>query len=833
MLGTSTRSRFVRSWLLSASGLLCAIGGCNRAHYREQADYEVASAIAEKSADPRWDVQYSTITPAEDSRLFDPFAADCPPMPPDDPTAHELMHCVDGKRGWPQWHQNGDASEVDAQTWRQYLPYDEAGVVVLDLPRAMRIARRNSRDYQRELEDLYLSALDVTFERFRFDTQYFARNATFFTADGPDRSGGGGRLSSQLSNEATAELHRLTATGGELVAGLANSILWQFVGPDTNSYNTLLDFSFVQPLLRFGGQARVLARLTQAERDLLANVRQMQQFQQGFYVDLVTGHNGGEGPNRRGPVGASGLGLIAGPPSGRTGSPDAGGYLGLVQELQQIRNLEANVAALRDSLTLLSVLFDAGRIANRLQVDQARQSLYRGEAGLLTTKAAFQTRLDDYKIQLGLPPDLPVKIQDPRLDQFQLNDRETLSLQMQVGSVLEDLRNPERIADEAVLRQKLDQLVALRRPVIERVLALSTELERLDTRLPTRFERLGDLQQRPELQSGQVDRLIFAEETLQTRVNRLHSDVPMLTKEFGAIFDELRDIGVKLESLELDPTRRKCVNLTSELSSLLLALSLNHGAARLELLELLPIRLDSATALEIARENRLDWMNARARLVDTWRVIEFNANALQSGLDIVFSGDLGTIGDDPTRFRGTTGRLRAGVEFDSPLTRLVERNAYRESLIEYQRARRDYMLFEDRINQSLRNTLRVIDLSQINFEISRASIYVSFSQVDLSRLRLSQPVKPNEPAQVSPTTARDLLSALNDLLNSQNDLLNIWVNYEVLRMLLSFELGVMQLDGEGLWVDPGVPASSLPGGASPVPPTPAPLEPAKPSSGVS
>jgi hypothetical protein len=518
--------------------------------------------------------------------------------------------------------------------------------------------------------------------------------------------------------------------------------------------------------------------------------------------------------------------LIAGAPSGRTGAPDAGGYLGLVQELQQIRNLEANVAALRDSLTLLSVLFDSGRIANRLQVDQARQSLYRGESGLLTTKAAFQTRLDDYKIQLGLPPDLPVRIHDPRLDQFQLNDRESLAIQEQVGLVLEDLRNPERIVNRMALRRKLDQLATLRQPVLARVQALATELEKLAARLPARFERLRELQQRPELQSGQTDRSIFAEETLQARIDRLHADVPLLNKEFGAIFDELRGIAGTLDSLELDPTRRRCVNLASELSSLLLALSLDHGAARLELLDLLPIRLDPATALEIARENRLDWMNARARLVDAWRVIEFDANALQSGLDIVFSGDVGTIGDNPMRFRGTTGRLRAGVEIDSPLTRLAERNAYRESLIEYQRARRDYMLFEDRVNQSVRNTLRVIELSQINFEIARASIYVSFSQVDLSRLRLNQPVQPGQAAQVSPTAARDLLSALNDLLNSQNDLLSIWVNYEVLRMLLAFELGVMQLDEEGLWIDPGAPASSGPAASEAVPPLPNAPEPA-------
>jgi hypothetical protein len=788
--------------------LTVAICGCNRAYYRQQADCEVEDVISGKANDSRWALSYSTITPPEDSRLFDPFDPDFTPLPPDDPTSHELMHHVDGKRGWAKWHRNGDAVEVDAGTWRQSLPYDDDGQVVLNLEQAIKVARMNSRDYQRELEDLYLSALDVTFERFRFDAQYFARNSTLYTANGPDRSGSGGVTSSQLSTETTAELHKLTATGGELVAGLANSILWQFAGPDTNSYNSLLDFSFVQPLLRFGGRARVLERLTRSERDLLANVRQMQQFQQGFYVELATGRNGGDGPNRGGQVGAAGLGLIAGPPVGQTGAAGAGGFFGLLQRSQQIRNQQANVAALRVSLAQLIETFDAGRIANRLQVDQARQALYRGEEGLLTAKAAYQTQLDAYKIDLGLPPDLDVIIRDSLLDKFRLNVPATIELQDQVNSVLETLRQPERISSLDVMRQHLDRLLALQAGVTQQLDALPNELGRLDAKLPTRFEQLRNLRQRPEVQRGEADPDIFSDETLQRRVSWIRGGLPQMTKEFTTLFGEIRDIIRKLDSAELDATRRRCVNLTTELSSLLLALSLDEGAARLELIELPSIHLDSAAALEIARENRLDWMNARARLVDAWRLIEFDGNALQSGLNIVLGGDIGTIGDNPIRFRGTTGQLRGGVAFDSPLTRLVERNNYRETQIEYQRARRDYMLFEDRINQSLRNTLRVVELSQVNFEIARASIYVSFAQVDLSRLRLNPPLKPGEVAQIGATTARDLLSALNDLLNSQNDLLNIWVNYEVLRMVLAFELGLMQLDDHGLWVDPGVPASS-------------------------
>jgi hypothetical protein len=208
-------------------------------------------------------------------------------------------------------------------------------------------------------------------------------------------------------------------------------------------------------------------------------------------------------------------------------------------------------------------------------------------------------------------------------------------------------------------------------------------------------------------------------------------------------------------------------------------------------------------AFEIARLHRLDWMNARANLVDSWRLIQFNANDLESGLDLTFSGDIGNVGNNPLDLRDSRGRLRVGLEFDAPLTRLDERNIYRQALIEYQQARRDYYQYRDQVYQGLRNTLRTMRLNEVNLELRRAAVDVAISQVDLSRLRLREPPRPGEQGQFGNTTARDLVQALGDLLSVQNEFLSVWVNYEVQRIGLDFELGTMQLDAEGIWIDPG------------------------------
>jgi hypothetical protein len=202
-------------------------------------------------------------------------------------------------------------------------------------------------------------------------------------------------------------------------------------------------------------------------------------------------------------------------------------------------------------------------------------------------------------------------------------------------------------------------------------------------------------------------------------------------------------------------------------------------------------------------------MNARASLVDSWRLITFNADDLQSDLDFVFSGDIGNVGDNPFDIQANNGRLRVGLEFDAPLTRLAERNLYRQSLIEYQQARRNYYRFRDNIHRNIRNTLRQMTVDQLNFELRREAVHTAITQVDLARLRLSEPARPVAAAapgtplapggasQFGDTVARDLVQALIDLLNVQNDFLSVWVDHEVQRLQLDYDLGVMELSPDG------------------------------------
>jgi len=166
-----------------------------------------------------------------------------------------------------------------------------------------------------------------------------------------------------------------------------------------------------------------------------------------------------------------------------------------------------------------------------------------------------------------------------------------------------------------------------------------------------------------------------------------------------------------------------------------------------------------------------------------------------------FSGDLQNANDNPISLRGRTGRLRAGFQWDTALTRMNERNQYRQVLIEYQQAKRSYYRYEDSVWQGLRSSLRNIRYNQYNFELQRYAVRIAAQQItineDLRQIRESL----NQAS--GPTAARDSVSALQDLLNAQNTFLGVWVFYEALRRNLDQDLGTIRVDSENIWVDPG------------------------------
>jgi hypothetical protein len=205
--------------------------------------------------------------------------------------------------------------------------------------------------------------------------------------------------------------------------------------------------------------------------------------------------------------------------------------------------------------------------------------------------------------------------------------------------------------------------------------------------------------------------------------------------------------------------------------------------------------------------------------VDHWRQIQFNADALQSEVNITASGDIRTARNNGVSFRAPTGSLRLGLEFDAPLTRLLERNDYRESLIDYQQSRRGLIQSRDALHLGLRALLRQIEQLRENLEIQRRAVAIAIRRVDLTRAALYAPVPPPQPgqraAQFGPTAAINLLSAQSALRDTQNNFLSVWLNHYAAKLRLVRELGIMELDAEGRWLDCPLPSSESSDGRNP------------------
>lgn len=820
-----------------ATVALLSQSGCHRGFYRRQADVEAQRLILEKSYDPRWaEASDGTIQIDPQSRMFDPFSQDHPPIPPDDPESHRLMECVDGKPGYPHWHANGDTPFVENPEWRSYLPLNENGEVVLDLATAYQLALIHSPDLQRQKETLYLSALDVSLERFGFDAQMFTGFNSFLSTTGRIRNGGSSSTTlttADGANSGGTDLRKLGISGATFAAGLANSIMWNFAGPNSNSVTSLIDFSVIQPLLRNAGRERILESLTQAERTLLANVRQLDRFRRGFYLQIITGRNPGAGPNLSG--------NFLGAPSGASAS--VGGYLGLLQQQQQIRIQEFNVGQLEDVLVQLREFFRRERI-DSLQLRQFENDVYNAQQSLLRAKTQYQDSLDLFKRTLGLPPDLEVVIRDDFLNRFEFISDEITQrqnnineLRTQTGeqlSVLDSMLPPEReMANDFPWPDSLDENIALLQPFIERAIEYLDRLQNQDrAQIESDFDRLEEIRPRrvayldklrnaieqgglevrvePSILKGDsiqsADTLRQMLDNIMDATEQTRSSLATLKNQIESFPQDRQGMtGQQLYDLTTDKIIKETSTLLSNIYNLALEMSLLQAEARANSIELPEVDMEFEEAIRIARCFRRDWMNARASLVDAWRQIEFSADQLEAQLDLVFDGNMGNVGDNPVKFRADNGTLRAGLRFDTPIVRQAERNRYRQALIQYQQARRQYYQFEDEVTRNLRQTIRAINQNKILFELSRQNIKVALDGLELARLNLDDP----SATSLGPTTVINLTRNINSLQVTQNGFLNVWVQFEVLRQNLDYDLGTMQIGPDGAWLDPEVIDSSI------------------------
>ncbi len=113
----------------------------------------------------------------------------------------------------------------------EYTQLNDKGEIKLDLRIAVQMARLHNPEYQGNIEEVFLAALDVAFERFRFDVQFFGNSTTSFRVRGNEppavigATGPGGPVNSTsiLTQQENFGFTRRFATGADLLVQFANS----------------------------------------------------------------------------------------------------------------------------------------------------------------------------------------------------------------------------------------------------------------------------------------------------------------------------------------------------------------------------------------------------------------------------------------------------------------------------------------------------------------------------------------------------------------------------------------------------------------------------------
>jgi hypothetical protein len=343
-----------------------------------------------------------------------------------------------------------------------------------------------------------------------------------------------------------------------------------------------------------------------------------------------------------------------------------------------------------------------------------------------------------------------------------------------------------------------------------RVEAVKEErLSRLSPEEQKRF--LGDIERDAELFRIGRRALLGAREvpfTPEEKEDRTPEELEEREAELG-IGERLDIIETLLENSPLTDEQKTEIytigtKVSEDLYKTIQNLDVVQVNQRVETVVLQPFDMSMEEVMQIALENRLDLQNARAILVDARRQVEIAANDLKAVLDLTAEGQIGTPGDgdNPLDFRRDQSSYQVGVEFTTPLNLQMARNAYRQSQIEYQRARRAYMLAEDQVKEDVRQQWRQLEILEQNFETSRQSVRFAAIQLDIAvEENYLQTLQEQQIGGRAQNQGLNLLDALRNVLDSQNGFIGNWVQYEQSRINIYLDMGIMQIDDRGVWED--------------------------------
>jgi len=200
-------------------------------------------------------------------------------------------------------------------------------------------------------------------------------------------------------------------------------------------------------------------------------------------------------------------------------------------------------------------------------------------------------------------------------------------------------------------------------------------------------------------------------------------------------------------------------------------------------------------AIDAALNRRLDLLNAVDGVADAERKVEIAQNGLGTDVDLRLLANVPSTDrhNRPLKLPFHRGTYSAGLDVDLPLQRTVERNAYRQALINLDRAARGADEERDQVSLSVRQDWRNLREAAESYEIKLASVELARRRIESTSLLLQRPD--------SNVKVRDVLEANDALLEAENALTSALINHTLARLDLWRDTELLQVDAQGVWQD--------------------------------
>ncbi len=647
----------------------------------------------------------------------------------------------------------------------------------LNFDEIFEVALLNNRDYQTQKESLYRAALSVSLERYAYVSKFSVGGNGADTTYVHNRSNG--TTVNTLSVPSSLRGDKVLSTAGTVVGQLANDVILTFNGPNgfAADVSSELLFNVTQRVLQ---RDIVLDGLIQSERDLVYAARRFARFRKEFlfdiaqtYYSLLLSYRGIEiqSQNYFSQVRAFQQGQEE-VSSGLSSAPNPIAVNQFEERVLTSRrslirvcnSIEQSLDGLKISIGLptetplnlnlkeLSELTRRDEIAverdrSRRWRDRLENLLSREQginhADLLNANYALTVRLVAWLVQRRqVDPTVPdvtelrmlratFRLDATRLEavteQAALDEVQRTRPQAeppkadpvdpvppQDGGLLADPPSPRII----VFQRQLDVIAAmfeLIRAQGQYIITAGAPPEQLTVERGRFWElehQLDDLQKLIDKALDDPNQLDIT--SLLDTATVLLASLTILSQDLDAIaFDQPPRV------VTLQETQRNSVELLD------LCEQLFQGVG-----EGLPaITISADDAMITALVQRLDLMNERGQLADSWRNIKIAADELRSVLDLNASQVIRTEKNRPFDFTFRNSQTRLGLTFDLPLNRRSQRNLYRRALIDYNASLRGLQLFEDNIKLSVRTGLRDLGLAHVEYPINIAAAALAKEQV--------------------------------------------------------------------------------------------------------